>query len=202
MIAGLTGGIATGKSTVAHRLRALGATVIDADQVSRDVVSMGSEALRAIQVVFGETILNPDGSLNREALGNIVRADRSARKQLESITHPHIRAEIAKRAQDAILSGAPIVFVEAALLVETGSASLYPELWVVCCGHETQVARLMSRNGCDRKTAEEWIATQMPIEQKAKHASVVIDNNADVDSLIHQTDAAYSRLMEQQRGLD
>ena len=202
MIAGLTGGIATGKSTVAERLRTLGATVIDADQVSRDVVLSGSEALQAIEAVFGDAILNRDGTLNRAALGDIVRADHSARKKLEAITHPHIRAEILRRTQEAIDAGAPAVFVEAALLVETGSASLYPSLWVVRCAHETQVSRLMARNGFDRNTAEEWIATQMPVDQKAQHASVVIDNDSDLDSLIRQTDAAYTQFMEQLRGPD
>ena len=198
MIVGLTGGIATGKSTVAERLRTLGATVVDADQVSRDIVGPGSETLHAIQMAFGDSIINVDGSLNRDELGMIVRADHSARKRLESITHPHIRAEIARQVQNAIVSGAPAVFVEAALLVETGSAALYPDLWVVRCSHATQVRRLVKRNGFDQKTAEEWIATQMPVDQKAQHASLIIDNDADVASLILQTDAAYQRLMEQQ----
>ena len=113
MIAGLTGGIATGKSTVAARLRTLGATVVDADEVSREVVAPGTVALQSIRKAFGDGILHVDGRLNREALGNIVRVDSAARKQLESITHHHIRAEIAKRVQDAVIAGAPSVFVEA-----------------------------------------------------------------------------------------
>ena len=197
MIAGLTGGIATGKSTVAARLRTLGATVVDADEVSREVVAPGTVALQSIREAFGEGILHADGRLNREALGNIVRVDSAARKQLESITHHHIRAEIAKRVQDAVIAGAPSVFVEAALLVETGSAAAYPELWVVRCSLENQIRRLMERNGCDRRTAEEWIATQMPVEQKAKHASVVLDNDTDLETLWRTTDAAYAHFMAQ-----
>ena len=202
MIAGLTGGIATGKSTVAARLRTLGATVVDADEVSREVVAPGTEALQSIREAFGDGVLHADGRLNREALGNIVRIDSAARKQLESITHHHIRAEIARRVQNALMAGAPAVFVEAALLVETGSAAAYPELWVVRCSHETQIGRLMERNGCDRSTAEEWIATQMPVDQKAEHASVVLDNETDLEALWRTTDAAYARLMAQQQGRD
>jgi len=196
MIAGLTGGIATGKSTVADRLRSLGAVVIDADQVSRDIVAPGSQTLHEISSMFGPTILHPDGSLNREALGILVRNHPEARKRLEGITHPTIRVEIARRVQDAVVGGAPAVFVEAALLVETGSAVLYPELWVVRCSHEEQVHRLMERNQCDRSTAEEWIATQMPVDEKAKHANVVLDNDGDLDDLHAQTDRAYNAFME------
>ena len=143
MIAGLTGGIATGKSTVAARLHSLGATIIDADQIAREVVAPGTEALESIRKAFGEVVIHSDGRLNREALGDIVRVDSAARKHLESITHPHIRAEIARRAQEAVTAGAQAVFVEAALLVETGSARAYPELWIVRCSHKTQVRLLL-----------------------------------------------------------
>ena len=202
MIVGLTGGIATGKSTVAQRLKELGATVIDADQVSRDVASPGSETIIKIQSIFGDGVLNQNGTLNREALGVIVRRDKNARARLEAVTHPAIRAEIARRVQEAALAGAPAIFVEAALLVETGSASLYPDLWVVRCDSQTQIERLMARNNCDRTTAEEWVATQMPVDEKVKHATVIIHNDGDLASTLEQTNKAYAQFIEQQQGQD
>ena len=200
MIAGLTGGIATGKSTVANLLRTLGAVVIDADQVARDVVQPGSPALRDIEAAFGSKVLFADGSLNRETLGALVRTDADARRKLEGITHPRIRLEIVERIQTALSEGAPSVFVEAALLIETGSAKLYPALWVVHCSHEVQVARLMKRKGCDRKTAEEWIATQMPVREKTELATTSIDNEGDIAELEEQVTNAYRDFMAQQPG--
>ncbi len=202
MIAGLTGGIATGKSTVAGQLRELGAVVIDADQVARDIVQPGKPALQEIESTFGMDVLHSDGTLNRDALGAHVRNNPKARKQLEAITHPRIRLEIVQRTQEALSQGAPSVFVEAALLVETGSAALYPSLWVVHCSHETQVGRLMDRKGCDRQTAEEWIATQIPVEEKVRVATVAIDNDGDIEALHQQVREAYRGFMAQQPGQD
>jgi len=201
MIVGLTGGIATGKSTVASMLVDLGATVVDADLVSRDVVSPNSNGLKRVQARFGTSVLNGDGSLNREALGRIVMANPKERSALEAITHPLIMAEVAHRVQLAIQGGSPAVFVEAALLVETGSASNYPQLWVVTCEPDLQVERLMARKGCDRATAIQWIGSQMPLDQKVKHASQVIDNSGDLAGLMTQVRQAYRLLMEQQPGL-
>ncbi|MGB0640702.1 MAG: dephospho-CoA kinase [Myxococcota bacterium] len=202
MIVGLTGGIATGKSTVGSELTRLGQTVIDADQVSRDIVSPGSEALDLIAARFGAHILNTDGSLNREALGTIVFSDKSARESLEQITHPRIRAEIANRVREAFINGAEIVFVEAALLVETGSAALYPCLWVVSCDADTQIDRLIARKGCDAITAKKWIAAQMNMEEKIQHATTVIDNNGSIEDLHEEVALALSRLRAQLKDQD
>jgi dephospho-CoA kinase len=165
--------------------------------VSRDVVSAGSEGLALIIEAFGSSMQHDDGTLNRDALGTLVLQDSQARAQLESITHPRIRAEIAQRAKLALDQGEPAVFVEAALLVETGSAKLYPELWVVRCAKQQQVRRLMARKDCTQETAEAWIGTQMPVEEKAKHATVIIDNDSDLNALQQRVSQAYSRLMEQ-----
>ena len=194
MIVGLTGGIATGKSTVASMLIELGATVVDADLVSRDVVAAGSPGLFRIHARFGDTVLNGDGSMNREALGQHVMAHPKERIALEAITHPLIIAEIANRVEGAERLGAPAIFVEAALLVETGSAAAYPHLWVVMCLPTLQTERLMARKGCDRATAERWIQSQMPIDEKAKHASQIIDNSDDLNSLREQVGIAYLKL--------
>ena len=200
MIVGLTGGIATGKSTVATILRELGAVVIDADLVARDVVEPGSEGLAAIVSAFGDAVLTSNGDLDRPTLREIVVADPDRRRQLEQITHPLIRAEIANRVKDAILNGASSVFVEAALLVETGSAAIYPHLWVVTCAPEVQRRRLMARESCNEETALAWISTQMALEEKVKHATQVVVNNGDVDELRLQVSRAFDVLMAQQPG--
>lgn len=195
MIVGLTGGIASGKSTVAQYLRTLGATVIDADMVAREIVAPGSETLDALVQAFGTTILMANGELDREVLGALVVNDADARARLDSITHPRIRSKISSLAHMALTEGAVAVFVEAALLIETGSAKLYPVLWVVQCSQRRQVERLMARKGCDRVTAEAWIATQMSAEEKAAHATVVLDNDDDLDALHGRVQAAYDALM-------
>jgi len=200
MIVGLTGGIATGKSAVATILHALGATVIDADQVARDIVLPNTEALAEIVKTFGSDMLHPDGTLHRERMGEVVFQDAGARKQLEAITHPRIRFEIARRVQEAALAGAPAIFVEAALLVETGSAALYPDLWVVICEEDTQIARLQARKGCDDITAKKWISAQMPLQEKAAHATELIQNDGSLEDLQARVETAYSKLMEQQPG--
>jgi dephospho-CoA kinase len=200
VIVGLTGGIAVGKSTVASILQALGAQVIDADQVARDVVAPGTEGLSSIVSVFGDHMLLPSGALDREALGKAIVADKDARTRLEAITHPQIRAQIAQRAQAALSAGAAVVFVEAALLVETGSARHYPHLWVVICDREQQISRLMNRKGCDRSTAESWIDSQMPLDQKAAHATQIIENSGSRGELTQAVNQAYTALMAQQTG--
>ena len=200
MIVGLTGGIATGKSTVGQILEELGATVIDADQVARAIVEPGTECLDEIVRIFGDAILKNNGSLDRDALGAVVINDRDARLQLERITHPRIRAEIAREVQRAVLAGAPSVFVEAALLVETGSARIYEHLGVVVCSEEAQIERLKKRKGCNDSTARSWVAAQMPLAEKAKHATQIIQNNADIETLKVETEQAYRELMVQRPG--
>ena len=198
MIVGLTGGIATGKSTVASILRRLGASVIDADQVARDIVKPNTESLAEIVAAFGPNVLQADGTLNREWLGTVVFQNESARKILESITHPRIRAEIARRVQEETLAGAPSIFVEAALLVETGSAALYPDLWVVICDEAVQIERLKHRKGCDDDTAKKWISAQMPLNDKASHATELIRNDGSIEDLEARVETAYTRFMEKQ----
>jgi dephospho-CoA kinase len=202
MIVGLTGGIATGKSSVGGILSDLGARVIDADHVAKAVVSPGTECLSAIRDAFGDEVFLDNGALNREALGTRVMGNPEERKRLEAITHPRIRAEIAQRVQAALEQGVEAVFVEAALLVETGSAKLYPHLWVVTCEHETQVTRLMARKGCSRETAETWIGAQIPVREKELHATQVIDNNGSAAELRDTVTEAYETLKVQRQDPD
>jgi len=199
---GLTGGIACGKSTVAAHLAELGADVIDADQVSRDVVAPGTSGLEAIVDRFGDDVLTADGTLDRKRLGRIVIQDDAARRDLEQITHPRIRDEVAQRIQERAMAGAVWVFVEAALLVETGSWKLYDGLWVVRCSRDVQVQRLMERDACEAKVAEQWIDSQMPVDEKVKHASQVIDNDGDRSTLEKAVAMAWKTLRGPQQDQD
>ena len=185
---GLTGGIASGKSTVASLLREMGVPIIDADSVSRDVMEPGSEGLQMVCNAFGPSILNLDGSLNRAALGEIVMNDSQARDELNAITHPLIRAEIKNRIDTLHVKRKVAVVVEAALLIETGSHVQYHGLILVTCPRELQRERLMLREGFDAETAARWIDAQMPLEEKiaiaeSRKGSWIINNDLPLDLL-------------------
>jgi dephospho-CoA kinase len=193
-VVGLTGGIATGKSTVGRLLRERGVPVIDADQVARDVVAVGSPGLSKVVERFGREVLLPDGALDRGKLRAIVVRDAEARKDLEAITHPAIREAIGTRLADLAASGVPVAVVEAALMVETGSYRLYDALVVVSCAPETQLRRLVERDGHPEPEARAMIATQLPMAEKEKVATVVIRNDGDLDALRAQLDGAWDRI--------
>jgi len=181
---GLTGGIATGKSTVAQILRTdHELPVIDADQVARDVVAPGSSAILEIRDVFGEGIFLADGSLDRPSLRRLIANDDTARTALEAITHPRIVASILEQLSQLANSGQPMAFVEAALLVETGSYAAYDWLWVVTCPPEMQLQRLMARDGCSQPEAAAMISTQLPLAHKEALADYVLPNASDRESL-------------------
>ncbi|MFT5587308.1 MAG: dephospho-CoA kinase [Cognaticolwellia sp.] len=187
---GLTGGIATGKSTVAQIMREeLNIPVIDADQVSRDVVAKGSPGLAALVKAFGAKILREDGTLNRKALGLLVVGDAVARRKLEGLTHPLIREEIEARLTALEGGGAAVAVVEAALMVETGSFRFYDELIVVSCQPEIQLKRLMARENLSEGQAMQWLATQLPLSRKEAVATSIIRNDGELEalqSLVHQ----------------
>ncbi len=187
---GLTGGIATGKSTAAQVLRGLGVPVLDADQIAREVVAPGTAGLAAIGVAFGEGVLLADGQLDRKALGAIVMADAAARSQLEAITHPAIIATLLERLAALSGAGEPVAVVEAALMVESGSYRHYGELWVVTCRPDTQRQRLMARNGFDDATARRWIDSQLPLAEKEAVADRLLVNDGDRQSLATQVTQA------------
>jgi dephospho-CoA kinase len=192
---GLTGGIATGKSSVAAILREeLSLPVIDADQVSRDITARGTPGLAWVVEAFGEDVLNTDGSLDRRALGSLVMSQPHRRKQLEGITHPLIREEIQARLTALERGGAAVAVVEAALLVETGSHEHYDRLLVVTCSPDVQRARLMSRNQYSAEEAERWVEAQMPLEQKEAMATAVIRNDGDLEQLREATLVAWDGL--------
>lgn len=183
---GLTGGIATGKSTVATELTARGAAVIDADLLAREVVEPGRPALDDIVEMFGPEMLLPDGSLDRPRLAALVFADEHARHDLERITHPRVRDLMMRRIGEAIAADAELVVAEVPLLFETRSVDLYEGVMVVYTPPEVQVARVMARDRIDEQAARQRLAAQMPIDEKRDRATWVIDNSGPVDATQRQ----------------
>lgn len=193
---GLTGGISTGKSTVAGLLREAGVPVIDADRVARDVVEPGEPALAAIAARFGEGVLDDEGRLDRPALRAIVLADPEARRALEGITHPAIHARIGEELAALAETGTKLAFVEAALMVETGSYRLYQGVLVVSCDPEVQLQRLMARNQIGRDEALRWTASQLPLADKEAVADELVINDGDRSALRAAVHAALERIRQ------
>jgi dephospho-CoA kinase len=185
-IIGLTGGIASGKSTIAHLLEQHGIPVIDADQLARRAVEPGSEALRAIEKEFGTSVINSDGTLNRQALATIVFNDPAERKKLEAITHPAIRTLAEEELNHYRAEGTPAVIYMAALLIEANIVSRVDEVWVVYIDQETQISRVMARDNCTREEAMSRIEAQIPMDEKVKLGKVVIDNRGTREELEQQ----------------
>ena len=178
LLVGLTGGIATGKSMVDAVLRELGAVIIDADVLAREVVEPGEPALAEIAAEFGSGVLGPDGRLDRKALGAVVFADPGRRRKLEAMTHPRIRERF-QQTIDALTAEnfRGLVFFDAPVMIESGNYRNMDRLVVVVTDEATQLARLMARDGVDRDEALRKIRSQMPLSEKAKLADYVIDNS-------------------------
>jgi dephospho-CoA kinase len=185
-VIGLTGGIATGKSSVANFLEELGLRVIDADMLSREAVKPGSLCLASIVEVFGRDIISADGVLDRKRLGMIVFSDPQKRKLLEDIIHPEIRRLAIGRIAAAAAEGQSVVFYMAPLLIEAGAKDLVDEIWVVSASPEVQLERVMCRDGISREQAERIIAAQMPLKDKECFGQIVIDNSGTSDELRNQ----------------
>lgn len=192
---GLTGGIACGKSTVSAMLTELGAHVVDADRVAREVVLPGEPALRAIVEKFGQAVLNEDGTLNRPALGGIVFGQAEYLRELEAITHPAIRQRMREQMEQAErLDANPIVVADIPLLFETEQQSSYEGVIVVYVPHEVQRERLMKRNGLTAEEAERRIGLQMDIEQKRSMADWVIHNSGTLEETREQVQQLWELL--------
>jgi len=189
-VLGLTGGIGSGKSLVARMFADLGAEVIDADQLARDVVEPGQPALAEIAATFGRDILLPDGRLNRGKLARIVFADPAARARLNAITHPRIReqmeAEVAARR-----SGQGVLILDIPLLYENDRTSGVEKVIVVWVDLETQQRRLSERDGLGREEIQQRVAAQMPLDAKRARADHVIDNTGGQENTRRQVEAIY-----------
>ncbi|RUS43837.1 dephospho-CoA kinase [Cohnella sp. AR92] len=179
---GLTGGIATGKSTVSRLLTECGAALVDADRIAREVVEPGQASLRLIAERFGQAVLLENGALNRKKLGEIVFADPAEREALERITHPAIRAVMKERmARLEREDPSRLVVVDVPLLYESELSSLFQKVMVVYVPREVQLERLMERDGLSREAAERRLHAQMDIEEKRKRADFVIDNRGSLE---------------------
>lgn len=189
---GLTGNIATGKSTVSGMLRDLGAHVIDADRVAHEVMEHGSAVWEAIVERFGTDVVGADGEIDRRALGRIVFADPTELAALERIVHPAVIDEIEHRIE-RIGAADPraVIVVEAIKLIESGMYRRYDALWVVTCSKSAQLARLMARNGLNEREARLRMEAQSPAEQKVALADVVIDNSGTLAATAAQVRAAW-----------
>ncbi len=186
---GLTGGIASGKSTVSGMFRELGVPVIDADVIAREVVAPGSRALEAIVDAFGEEVLTEEKSLNRARLGEIVFSDPAKKKVLEGILHPEIIAEQDRRLKGLEREGrTPVAIVDAAVMIESGSWKRFDSLVVVDCDESQQIGRLRLRNGMNEEEAVRRVNAQMPLSEKVKYADHVIDNRGSIDDTRKQVE--------------
>jgi len=195
---GLTGSIAVGKSFVLEVLRELGAKTIDADQVARECVEIGTTGLAAVVGEFGDGVLNADGSLDRVRLGALVFADETKRELLNSILHPFIIArqdEImqrwAKQTPDAI------AVVDAALMIESGGYKRFDKLIVVHCAPEIQIQRLMRRNNLSRAEAELRVKSQIPQEEKMKYADYLINTSGEFSDTRKQVESLWQTLQSE-----
>jgi dephospho-CoA kinase len=180
---GLTGGIASGKSTVSAILRRLGAQVIDADALAREIVEPHQPAWIEIVNTFGKEILQADQTLDRKKLRKLVFDEPKARKRLEAITHPKIRQLAQRKIAESAATGAPLVVYEAPLLFETGIHLWLRPVILVACDTAAQKRRLRQRDNLSAAEIEQHLGAQMSLEEKRKLADYVIDNNGTLEGL-------------------
>ena len=194
-IIGLTGGIGSGKSSVSQMLQKLGARIVDADKIARQVVEPGRPALVEIVRAFGDRVIRPDGSLDRELLGELIFRDEEHRRRLDSIVHPRV-AEEQSRVIARIAREDPnaLVVIDAALLIEVGGHRDVEKLIVVYVPQKVQLERLMTRNGISEADAILRILSQMPLEDKARMADFVVDNSGAPDETERQMADIYQEL--------
>ena len=189
---GLTGGIASGKSTVLTYFKDKGIPYIDADVVAREVVEPGTEGLQAIVDTFGSTVLQDDGTLNREALGAIVFHNEEKRQLLNSCLKTHICNRIMELTSQYEQGNTPILIYDIPLLIEGEWYTMMDEVWLVYVNETTQIERLMSRNGYTREDALARINSQMRLDDKRAYADVIIDNNGTPHDLTVQLDTIWN----------
>lgn len=179
-VIGLTGGIACGKSNVSETLRELGAVIIDGDVLSRELTAPGGEALPAIRARFGDGVFHEDGTLNRRGLGAVIFGNDEARLALDHIMQPLLWALIRRRMEEARAAGSAVCVLDMPLLYEAGLDALCDTVWCVYIPEETQIERLMARDGFTRQEALSRLRSQMPAKEKAEKAQVVIDTSGSI----------------------
>jgi dephospho-CoA kinase len=194
---GLTGGIASGKSTVSEAFARLGAKVLDADEVAREVVLPGKPAWTKLRHTFGSEFFHPDGRLNRSRLRRLVFADPEQRSRLNEIVHPEVMREIDFRFEQLTTSAQDaVVVVDVPLLLEVGVAHRFDKVIVVYANESVQVMRLMQRDGLSREEARQALSVQIDLREKAKKADFVIDNSGTPGETQAQVEKVWQELFE------
>ncbi|XP_031564659.1 dephospho-CoA kinase domain-containing protein-like [Actinia tenebrosa] len=192
LIIGLTGGIATGKSTVSQMFKSLGCPLIDADEIAREVVQPNEKSWKKIVKHFGQEVLQPSGEIDREKLGKIIFADPAKRKVLNDSTHPYIYRVILWKLLMFFLAGERFVILDLPLLYETEVVlSITSQVIVVYCEESTQIERLMQRNNLSREEAIQRIESQMPLSEKCKRATFLVDNSGSQEETKAQVLSLY-----------
>ncbi|MBX6395503.1 MAG: dephospho-CoA kinase [Alicyclobacillaceae bacterium] len=201
MIVGLTGGIASGKSTVSRMFAELGARVVDADRVAREVVEPGTPALAELVETFGKEILLPDGTLDRAKLGGMVFGHPERLARLNAIVHPRVRARMAELTREMLAEDpAAVVLWDVPLLIEGGLVEAVDVCVLVYVPQSVQLVRLMERNGLSRDEAMKRIQSQMPLEDKREYADYIIDNSQDIANTRRQVERVWWELCERRTG--
>jgi dephospho-CoA kinase len=192
---GLTGGIASGKSTVAGFLQALGAKVIDADRVGHELFRTSKPIRQEVVAHFGPEILKPTGEIDRERLGSIVFADPRRLSELDSIVHPSVIARLEELTEElSARHPRAVILVDAALIYEAGAADRFAKILVAWCRPEQQIERLMAKTGLSRQDALRRLASQIPAEEKRRRADFVIDCSGSLEETRAQVEALYPEL--------
>lgn len=192
-IIGLTGGIACGKSTVSAALKALGACIVDGDALSRELTAPGGPALPALRAAFGDGVFLPDGTLNRRALAEVIFHDDGARRTLDGLMQPMLRRLIEARIRDAREAGCPVCVLDMPLLYEAGLDALCDTVWCVSLPRPAQLERLMARDGLTCEQAEARLRSQLPPEEKARRAQIIIDTSGSIQYTKERLPALYAR---------
>ena len=181
IVIGLTGGIASGKSTISAALAARGATIVDADKVGHEAYTPGSEGWQAVVDAFGKQIVAENGEIDRRALGAIVFGDPAQRERLQTIIWPVMKRMMARMLDEFRAEGRKVVVIEAAVLLEAGWQDLVDQIWVVTVPVAVAEQRLIARNGLTPQQAQARIAAQLSNEERTRQATVVIDNSGTVE---------------------
>lgn len=196
-ILGLTGGIASGKSTVSNTFKELDVPVVDADEVSREVVLPGTKGLKQVKEAFGEVIVNEDGGLDRKQLGTIIFNSPEKRNQLNEILHPLIINRMMELSDDLIKDNHPLIVLDIPLLYEINFENKMDGVMVVHVSRTTQLERLIKRDGIEKNEAERKIESQMSLDKKAKKADFIIHNDGSVEETIEQVKQWYDERIYQ-----
>jgi len=194
---GLTGGIASGKSTVSGIFASLGAKIIDADEVAREVLLPGQPAWTRLRQAFGQEFFHPDGTVKRKQLRELVFADPEKRKLLNAIVHPEVMKEINRRSESWSSSEqAGVLLVDVPLLLEVGVANRFDKIIVVYASESAQIKRLMQRDGIAEEEAKQTLKVQMPLSKKVEQADYVIDNSGTTEEAQAQVQRVWQELLE------